>query len=836
MALPPSGLAREDVELVHIETKHVTLVIKGKPYHEQYKGLQQYRKLDFHESMEFFVKGEDILEVKIFDIDQQRLVEWSAGHRPIFFENGIYQIIVSPKNDVELTFYHEYPSLRRAVDRVSIGNQYVLMGNLHFQNEVGLSTFEIRMGDKVLLEVTIEIFPTKLNYKEDYQKLLQEVSDEIYNLAFHFIKKTYQRAKAKLDGTPSRSEFFRLMEVHFHDFLQAIRQIERQPHHQLVTTHVKTRGDQLGRLDQQGRNYLRKRPHLFCEVHNGIRIQHRSLMPVSGLKAKKEMTYDTLENRFVKWMMTRLIDKLQDLWEKVQSKNKRYEVEADPDLLTKIMNMIRALEAKTNNSFWRSVGKLDRSIMSLVLQMAPGYRDAYQIFLIVTRGLALQGKLYQMSVKDVATLYEYWTFLKLGQLLGKKYKLVSQDIIQVNRSGLFVNLEKNRSAKRVYEHPHTGEKIILTYQKYEGRLPTIPQIPDTMLSIEKKGKDYTFNYIFDAKYRIDFAVEGSSYQKRYHIPGPMEEDINTMHRYRDSLVVRHNGPYERTAFGAYVLFPWYDEDSYQEHKLYKSINEVNIGGLPFLPNATRLVEQLIERLIEKSPEELQKEGILPQGIMEEWRSSFDEKVLVGMVPSARNYHAHLRHRFYHIPVKRLKKGWQEAKYIALYPKQGAAPVNGVTCFGKITDVKFVKRYEINELPKNSSEEYVRFEIESWHFLKDIIRPVGYGISVYTMTTLNTLKEAKELPELFMKSKEEIALWRMLRRLSDRIRFDLDDRYLDKASKIKAYRIKDIVIQLEDQQLAITRGTERKTLPVEALLKQPSMVFKEMVRLMDRDNT
>ena len=287
----------------------------------------------------------------------------------------------------------------------------------------------------------------------------------------------------------------------------AIRQIERQPHHQLVTTHVKTRGDQLGRLDQQGRNYLRKRPHLFCEVHDGIKIQHRSLMPVSGLKAKKELTYDTLENRFVKWMMTRLIDKLQDLWEKVQSKNKRYEVEADPDLLTKIMNMKRALEAKTNNWFWRSIGKLDRSIMSLVLQMAPGYRDAYQIFLIVTRGLALQGKLYQMSVKDVATLYEYWTFLKLGQLLGKKYKLVSQDIIQVNRSGLFVNLEKNRSAKRVYEHPHTGEKIILTYQKYEGRLPTIPQIPDTMLSIEKKGKDYTFNYIFDAKYRIDFAVE-----------------------------------------------------------------------------------------------------------------------------------------------------------------------------------------------------------------------------------------------------------------------------------------------------------------------------------------
>ncbi|MGX1983223.1 hypothetical protein EDD69_10958 [Thermolongibacillus altinsuensis] len=830
MALHLSGLAHEDVELVRIETKALTLVIKGKPYHEQYRSLHQYRQMDIHEFMEFSVNGEDIEEVSVFDIEQQKLVECSQ-HRPIFFENGVYQVIVSPKTDGLFTFYHEHPLLRKAINRVQIGSHYVLMGNLQFRNEVGLSTFEIRNGNRTILEVTLEIFPTKLNYKEDYQKLLQEVSDEIYNLAFHFIKKTYQRAKAKLDGTPSRSEFFRLMEAHFHDFLQAINQIERQPHHQLVTTHVNVRGDQLGRLDQKGRQYLRKRPQLFCEVTNGIVIHHRSIMPIAGLKMKKELTYDTLENRFVKWMMIRLIHKLTDLFEKVQSKNKRYEAEPDPDLLEKIANMKKELEKKTKNRFWQPIGKLDRSVMSLVLQMAPGYRDAFQIYLIVTRGLALQGKLYQMSVKDVATLYEYWTFLKLGQILGKKYKLVSQDIIQVNRTGLFVNLEKNRSATRVYEHPHTGEKIVLTYQKYEGKLPTIPQIPDTMLAIEKKGKDYTYNYIFDAKYRIDFAVEGSSYHRNYQLPGPMEEDINTMHRYRDSLVVRHNGPYERAAFGAYVLFPWYDEDGYEEHKLYKSINEVNIGGLPFLPNATRLVEQLIERLIEKSPEELQKEGILPRGTIEEWQSSLDEKVIVGMVPYEQNYHAHLQHRFYHIPVKRLKKGWQEAKYIALYPKKGAAPINGVTCYGKIVDVKFVKRFGIHELPKNSSEEYVKFEIESWHFLKNIVRPVGYGISVYTLTTLNTLKEAKELPELFMKSKEEITLWRMLRRLSDRIRFDLDDRYLDKASKIEAYRIKDIVIKLADHQLVITKGDEIKTLPMDDLLKQPSMVFKEILRVM-----
>ena len=120
--------------------------------------------------------------------------------------------------------------------------------------------------------------------------------------------------------------------------------------------------------------------------------------------------------------------------------------------------------------------------------------------LTVSKGLALQGKMYQMSVKDVATLYEYWTFLKLGQILSKKYDLVSQDIVKVNRDGLFINLDSNRKAERIFQHPVTKEKIILTYQKYEGNLPTLSQKPDMMLSIQKKSKDHSYQYIFDAKH------------------------------------------------------------------------------------------------------------------------------------------------------------------------------------------------------------------------------------------------------------------------------------------------------------------------------------------------
>ncbi|MEH7544926.1 restriction endonuclease-like protein [Neobacillus vireti] len=823
MASLPTG-SREDVELVHIETDELSLILKGKPYHNRYEGLKQYRIMDYHDVMEFSVHGDTTQEIKVYDINQQQLVEPSRL-RPIFFENGIYQLIVIPKNGQELTFYHEHPLLRQAVSLVKFGHQSMLMGNLQFQNEVGFSTFEIRANNKKILQVTLEIFPSKLDYKNDYKKLLDEVNDEIYNLAFHFIRKTYLGARLKLDGNPSRTEFYRLISHHFHQFLQAISRIEQQPHYKLEKTYEKVRGDQLRKLDSTSRNYLRKRSSVFAEVEKGILFESKHLMPIEGLQIKKELTFDTIENRYVKWMMVRLVHKLEDLLESILNWNKRSLVEPDPDLVEGINKMINQLQARLKNSFWTKISKLDRSVMSLVLQMSPGYRDAFQIYLTVSKGLVLEGKIYQMSVKDVATLYEYWTFLKLGQILGRKYKLLSQDIVQVNREGLFINLEVNKTAKRVFKHPITNEEIVLTYQKYEGGLPTLPQKPDTMLSIEKRGRDYTFNYIFDAKYRIDYAQADSNYQKRYKTPGPMEDDINTMHRYRDSIVASVvDGPYERTAFGAYVLFPWYDEITYQGHHFYESINKVNIGGLPFLPNATTLVERFVERLIDKCPEEIQQEGILPRGLLAEWKSSLDETVLVGLVSNAEDYDHFIKQGYYSIPGEKLKKGWQEAKYVALYVKSGVRTENGVLVYGEIQEVQPAR---INE------KDVIRFKVGYWINLNPIIKPVHYGISSYILTTLNTLKEAKELPELFMKSKDEMQVWRMLRRVSDQIKLDLNHAYLDQASQITEYSIKEIRVRMNKgkSKIEFIKNKEIKTVEVEELEKNPTGVFRVLMAIL-----
>lgn len=593
MASPLSG-SRKAIELAVIKTAKFTLVVKGKV--DYTKHISQSDEACMH----FFYDGEVIQKVELYDARLGKLVEY-VGQKlyPIFFENGIYQIIVLPENKEQLTFYHEFAAFREAVSRLPYSD--TLAGNLHFQNEVGFSAFEILEGAQRLLTVRIEVFPTKLDYKIDYQNLLASVNDEVYNLAYHFIKRTYLQGSAEFIKNPSKAEFYRLMTAHFEEYERALTHIERRPHHQLETCYEEVRGDRLRKQNSRGRAYLRKHAHKMVDVKNGLQIAGRTVMPEKGLLVKKQHTTDTHENRYVKYTMQRIVSQLEDLKRSIERAYNPQET--DEMILQQVEQMKTKLQQRLNQSFWRDIGRLDRTINSLVLQMGTGYREVFQVYVTISKSIVLRGELYKMSVKDIAKLYEYWTFLQLGHILQKQCDIGATNLIEEASDGLFVSLQKDQVTYREFYHRKTGEKIRLTYQ-YSAKAPTVVQKPDSMLSIAKEGKDYSYEYIFDAKYRLD--VKGNRI-------GPKEEDINTMHRYRDSIVVERAGMYERRAFGAYVLFPWHDETAYVKHPLYKSINIVNIGGLPFLPNATSLVEQIIDALLNKTADELQQQGILPIG-------------------------------------------------------------------------------------------------------------------------------------------------------------------------------------------------------------------------------
>ena len=192
---------------------------------------------------------------------------------------------------------------------------------------------------------------------------------------------------------------------------------------------------------------------------------------------------------------------------------------------------------------------------SLVLQLAPGYREVYRYYLMLTKGLSIQGEIFELSVKDVALLYEYWCFLALGSILRQKYKLKRQDAIKVRGEGLAVTLDRGKAASLTFVNEQSGEEYILSYNNRLHQSPTVGQRPDNILTLKKASSAVNYRYVFDAKYRINPALKETSYYNAYQKPGPQEDDINTMHRYRDALVYRQeDGEYKRVPLGQSFSF------------------------------------------------------------------------------------------------------------------------------------------------------------------------------------------------------------------------------------------------------------------------------------------
>ncbi|MBU3136411.1 hypothetical protein KPL39_09025 [Clostridium gasigenes] len=89
------------------------------------------------------------------------------------------------------------------------------------------------------------------------------------------------------------------------------------------------------------------------------------------------------------------------------------------------------------------------------------------------------------------------------------------------------------------------------------------------MSFRNKNDDRI--YIFDAKYRVEVKND---------VVAPLEDDINVMHRYRDAIVYKLSNKiqFKYDTFGAYVMFPYGDEEKFKDHNLYKSIEE---GGVRY---------------------------------------------------------------------------------------------------------------------------------------------------------------------------------------------------------------------------------------------------------------
>lgn len=149
-------------------------------------------------------------------------------------------------------------------------------------------------------------------------------------------------------------------------------------------------------------------------------------------------------------------------------------------------------------------------------------------------------------------------------------------------------------------------------------------------------------------------------------------------------------------------------------------------------------------------------------------------------------------------------------------------LNGIAEYGKVERI-------------STEGGKVSFYVKTWRPTKQLIKPVKYGISTYIMTTLTQLNEAKELPELFMKNKQETTLWKMLRRVSDRVTIQLNKPILDEASAVETFMFHNMELSLNrvEQTLSLKKGEEERTISSKLLIQHPTLIFKEVLSLIEK---
>ena len=750
--------------LVYLEPELLSVTIKGPASHPSFPGVT-------------FTEKESTLQVACdhpYSItlagDPETLALTHMGEasygtyrlRPLFFEQQQYELVIEPKDGHKVTFWHDNSNIRNAITPVGRKGE-ILSGIINFGNEIGLSDLTILVDGHSYLKLTLEVFPSKISYKDDYKALVADVTAEVYNLAFDLLKKTYSSFDISSAQQASPVEFFAIIRKIYGEFLAAADMVIAKPHHILQTEHVLLPAHKIKRTDNRTLNWIEKHPDHAMRSGDGYLVD-------KALAVRKYVTYDTKENRLVKYMLQSTAKRLANF------RNQYLKIcRADLAIVEQIDAMVKGIQRRCGTGFFKEVEALPaNSSMSLVFSMAPGYRDLYRCYLLLQHGLSITGSVFNISVKDMAVLYEYWCFIKLNSLMRQKYDLISQDVIKIAGNGLFVSLVKGQRSRVRYRNPENGEVITLSYNPKEIAGATVPQKPDNVLRLEKKGAKVDYQYVFDAKYRINPALPDSMYEKMYHTPGPQEDDINTMHRYRDAIVYQSGAsPYERTMFGAYVLFPYRNLEEYRSHRFYQSIDQVNIGGLPFLPSATDLVTDMLDTLIADSPASAFERAVLPNGIEErlikvDWNR---RDVLVGTLRNNAQLQVCLEKRFYHIPAKAISKAQLPIHYVALFQTPRIFPNNaGIYYYGEVLSAELVKRKTIWEVPQthgNPDDPYYRFTIKEWIPLDKPILPQETGLDgkFREFTNLFLLQNAEFVPELLLTTEEEYRLYMELKRAS-----------------------------------------------------------------------
>lgn len=704
--------------------------------------------------------------------EEELKTEWLSCW-PVVYETCRYNVVIKFKN-IEGTpcVVHPIKEIAEQFAYIELANgESLLTGELDFLNEPGEFhlTFKYRpLGGNERTEVfKFRVVSPKLDAKNDYKTILSLVREEYNDLVFKYLTKTFQNLSRSNKKEENLLIWYSIFKEVIEGYLKAIHFIINKPHLKTKREVYYSRADRIKRWSPQMCELFKEKEKE--EVLDSYHFRHELT----------ETSTNTRENRFVKFTLERISSKLGDILEKIVG---LYDDETSEQEKKYLRDQRLLLKRITRNPLFRNLQGEPLRNESIVLQKRTGYAQVYRYWLMLQSGVTLLEGSTSIGVRQIWEIYELWCFLKVKQLICEILNIDRKNheeyckYVKENKSSMFDPFAEGELEHQIiltrpdiigldevellYQH---------TYNRTSGEVHTATTInrPDIVLNI-KKPNGFMLTYLFDAKYRVldddklnkedvdneikRLGVEGADY--------PPSDAINQMHRYRDAIYYGLNKEQrqQHTAkeiIGGYILFPGRGDDkAIKERYFFKSIESVNIGAFPLLPDAQhpenegKLLREFLERVIkDQSLYEQIKDSVPQRGLYYTRKDLSNKLVYIGYVkadnPEIALFKENKAKTYYSGNIDFNEVDIQSLEYLLPIV---AGNVQGVY---EIESIGFRKLSKIRPL-KSGEEDNIRVVFS----LGDFIPLIDTAISCKNRIHNNEVKAFNEVDAFLVSLKEE----------------------------------------------------------------------------------
>ncbi len=478
------------------------------------------------------------------------------------------------------------------------GDKYRVTGRVNFESRAGTAYLDIEIDPSAGITLPVEVLTQKLDYHEEFQELLHQISEYSASLLIKFdnATETIFGVTSEVEASPM-AELMAFRRLFRNGRLSSyIREIINNPSRKMSSLVTKedaafVTNPDWAKLAQSAVEYDFRRGGVLKDSFAGY-------TPLNLPDMKVKTSFDTKDNRFVKSSLRLLRMRLDYLKLRMP---KKYDASR-----AAMQKWGEELDALLFQPFWSEVGESEIFPNSMVMAARKGYREYFMLYLVFGLSIKLESEKSLLSVggdiKPVFELYEIWCYLMIYDVLcsltgstghpelsfASRDKEFLRDLIDKNDKPVtFIHTRKDKEVTLVLYYNRDFSKIDDSATQWADSYSGVFN-PDISISIEMNDTSHWIH--FDAKYRLDLSKFKTELKGGDPVSSFKQEDIHKMHTYRDAVLGTR---------GSYVLYPGREqiyqlfvrnpENSYRDKYCMPSV-----GAFPLKPTANDMQGEQVQ--------------------------------------------------------------------------------------------------------------------------------------------------------------------------------------------------------------------------------------------------